>query len=70
MLSKVEADSRDDTVGCGLIEAANGLGRLKPRRGATEESQEARSQVMPKITGTESSVATKIVSRAKITPRS
>ena len=28
------------------------------------------SQVMTKITGTESSVATKIVSRAKITPRS
>jgi hypothetical protein len=32
--------------------------------------QAASSQVMAKITGTESSVATKIVSRAKITPRS
>ena len=32
--------------------------------------QEARSQVMIKITGTESTVAAKIMSRAKITPRS
>ena len=32
--------------------------------------QEASSQVMIKITGTESTVATKIMSRAKITPRS
>ena len=37
-----------------------------PRRA----SQKASSQVMTKITGTESNVATKIVSRAKITPRS
>jgi hypothetical protein len=37
---------------------------------AAEPSQKASSQVMPKITGTESNVATKIVSRAKITPRS
>jgi hypothetical protein len=43
------------------------------RRGlqrSMEKHQEASSQVMAKITGTESSVATKIVSRAKITPRS
>ena len=32
--------------------------------------QEASSQVMIKITGTESTVAAKIMSRAKITPRS
>jgi hypothetical protein len=44
--------------------------RMKPRRCATEARQEASSQVMPRITGTESSVATKIVSRATITPRS
>src|SRR5215211_1204438 len=37
---------------------------------AAEPSQKASRQVMPKITGTESNVATKIVSRAKITPRS
>ena len=35
-----------------------------------KERQEASSQVMAKITGTESRVATKMVSRAKITPRS
>ena len=37
--------------------------------GATKH-QDVSSQVMDKITGTESSVAAKIVSRAKITPRS
>jgi hypothetical protein len=35
-----------------------------------EDCQDASSQVMDKITGTDSSVAAKIVSRAKITPRS
>jgi hypothetical protein len=35
-----------------------------------DEHQDASSQVMDKITGTESNVAAKIVSRAKITPRS
>ena len=44
-------------------------GRLASSREA-KERQEASSQVMAKITGTESSVATKMVSRAKITPRS
>jgi len=44
-------------------------GRLASSR-AAKERQEASSQVMAKITGTESSVATKMVSRAKITPRS
>jgi hypothetical protein len=38
--------------------------------GCTKEHQDASSQVMDKITGTESSVDAKIVSRAKITPRS
>ena len=44
--------------------------RFGASEGARRASQKASSQVMPKITGTESSVATKIVSRAKITPRS
>ena len=41
------------------------IGRTVPRK-----HQDASSQVMDKITGTESNVAAKIVSRAKITPRS
>ena len=59
----VSIPERDLTRVCRL-----GAARVKQER--KTECQEASSQVMAKITGTESSVATKMVSRAKITPRS
>ena len=60
-----KAPSASSMAGCSMW--AN-LGAHSGDRDAARQA--ASSQVMAKITGTESSVATKIVSRAKITPRS